>query len=190
MPRQTDTRDRLLHAASAVVRDDGAGALTLDAVAEAAGVSKGGLLYHFPTKDALHEALLDRLLDGTDRDVAALADAEAEGGARSEEGRFTRAFVRSSFDPGDAAAFGPAFIAAVAARPDLIDAARARYAEWQRRVEADGIDPARATAARLAADGLFFADLLGLAVPTGGLRGDVLRVLLQLCTPVGSNEDN
>ena len=46
-PRRGDTRKRLLDAAAAVVRRDGAGALTLDAVAAEAGVSKGGLLYHF-----------------------------------------------------------------------------------------------------------------------------------------------
>ena len=47
MPAATDTRRRLLDAATAVVRRDGARALTLDAVAAEAGVSKGGLLYHF-----------------------------------------------------------------------------------------------------------------------------------------------
>ena len=46
MPRPS-ARARLLDAAVAVVRRDGAQALTLDAVAAEAGVSKGGLLYHF-----------------------------------------------------------------------------------------------------------------------------------------------
>ncbi len=40
----------ILDAASRVVLDKGASALTLESVAEQAGISKGGLLYHFPTK--------------------------------------------------------------------------------------------------------------------------------------------
>ena len=36
---------------------------TLDQIAEAAGLSKPNLLYYFPSKDAIHSALLSRLLD-------------------------------------------------------------------------------------------------------------------------------
>ena len=53
-------RERLLDAAVAVVRRDGAQALTLDAVAAEAGVSKGGLLYHFRSKRDLLDALVER----------------------------------------------------------------------------------------------------------------------------------
>ena len=56
---------RLLDAASAVIRRDGAQALTLDAVAAEAGVSKGGLLYHFKSKRELLDALVRRLHVGS-----------------------------------------------------------------------------------------------------------------------------
>src|SRR5687768_15624169 len=46
-------RERILEAAERVVGDVGAARMTLEGVAQAAGVSKGGLLYHFPTKEAL-----------------------------------------------------------------------------------------------------------------------------------------
>ncbi len=36
---------------------------TLDQIAEAAGLSKPNLLYYFPSKEAVHSALLARLLD-------------------------------------------------------------------------------------------------------------------------------
>src|SRR5687767_14471935 len=45
-------RERILEAAERVVGDVGAARMTLEGVAQAAGVSKGGLLYHFPTKEA------------------------------------------------------------------------------------------------------------------------------------------
>jgi len=52
------TRQRLLDAAGELACDEGASSLSLDAVAARAGVSKGGLLYHFPTKNALLRALV------------------------------------------------------------------------------------------------------------------------------------
>ena len=46
-------RDKILAAAEELARVAGPGNLSLDAVAARAGVSKGGLLYHFPTKAKL-----------------------------------------------------------------------------------------------------------------------------------------
>ena len=61
------------------MRRDGAQALTLDAVAAEAGVSKGGLLYHFKTK----RELLDAMLEGWLEEFAAEIDAARGGRARS-----------------------------------------------------------------------------------------------------------
>jgi AcrR family transcriptional regulator len=55
-------RELILDAAEVLVMDTGAAHLTMDAVAARAGVSKGGVLHHFPTKTALIQAMLDRLL--------------------------------------------------------------------------------------------------------------------------------
>lgn len=55
------TCPRLLDVAAQTLRDQGMAGLTLDAVAKEAGVGKGGLLHHFPSKDALVEAVLRRL---------------------------------------------------------------------------------------------------------------------------------
>ena len=52
------TRDALLDAAKRVMQRVGAGHLTLDAVAKEAGVSKGGLLYHYPSKGDLLRGML------------------------------------------------------------------------------------------------------------------------------------
>ncbi len=56
-------RDRVLDAAETMARGEGSANLTLDAVANKAGVSKGGLLYHFPSKDALLAAMIGRHVD-------------------------------------------------------------------------------------------------------------------------------
>jgi AcrR family transcriptional regulator len=51
-----ELQNTLLDVAEAVVVRQGIANLTLDAVAAEAGMSKGGLLHHFPTKDRLVEA--------------------------------------------------------------------------------------------------------------------------------------
>ncbi|QIZ50987.1 TetR/AcrR family transcriptional regulator [Dickeya zeae] len=53
-------RDKVLDAAEAVILKSGGRYFTLDAVAEHAGVSKGGLVYTFATKDKLIYAALER----------------------------------------------------------------------------------------------------------------------------------
>jgi len=158
------TKDKLLNAAGAVVRRDGAQALTLDAVAAEAGVSKGGLLYHFGTKRELIEALVDRWLAEFQQDI----DAAGPG--------FVRGYVLAS-DPREDEL---GLLAAFAADPSVLVKARERYAIWQDRVEREGSDPVDATVARLAADGLWLAELLGMAPPRGRLREQVLSRLLEL----------
>jgi len=63
MSGRDSTRQRLLSAAADVAREQGSGNLSLDAIALRAGVSKGGLLYHFPTKAALLRELVQHFID-------------------------------------------------------------------------------------------------------------------------------
>ena len=63
------TRERLLEAAEGLTLRDGVAKVTLDAVSEEAGVSKGGLLYHFPTKDALIGGMIERFIERFEGDI-------------------------------------------------------------------------------------------------------------------------
>jgi AcrR family transcriptional regulator len=162
------TRERLLDAAGAVVMRDGAQALTLDAVAEEAEVSKGGLLYHFKSKRELVEGLIDRWLSEFQREMD---DADPA---------FVRGYVRASAPAGNELGM----LAALIGDPSLLVAVRKQYGIWQDRVEREGRDPVDATVARLAADGLWLAELLGMGPPTGELRDRVLQRLLDLAAPV------
>lgn len=74
-------RDRVLDSFVAIVCEEGERPATLDAVAARAGVSKGGLLYHFGSKAALVEGLCERLSDLSAIDVERMQDAE-DGAAR------------------------------------------------------------------------------------------------------------
>ncbi|MEV4099091.1 TetR/AcrR family transcriptional regulator [Nonomuraea sp. NPDC049649] len=68
-------RGELLDAAEELLSEQGSTALTLSAVADRAGVSKGGLLYHFSTKEALIKAMVERLIEEFDALIAAQPDA-------------------------------------------------------------------------------------------------------------------
>ncbi len=169
------TRRELLAAAARVIQNEGVAALTLDAVAREAGVSKGGLLYHFASKDALIEGMVAASLDMFDEDIAR-RHAEDAG-----PGGWLRAYVASTFAPDTELAPATAGLtAAVAVNPALLQPVRERFEAWQARASSDGIAPAVAAVVRLATDGAWFADLLGLAPVKGVLREDVVAYLMEL----------
>ena len=161
-----DTKADLISAAARVIRRDGAQALTLDSVAADAGVSKGGLLYHFGSKRELLDGLVQQWLDEFQHDIDAAGP------------DFPKSYVKAC-DGAKAEEAG--MLAALVADPAVLAKVRERYATWQDRIATEGGDPVEATVARLAADGLWLADLLGLAPPEGELRNEVMARLLELC---------
>lgn len=82
MARPPRARESVLDAFEQLLVDEGERAATMDATARTAGVSKGGLLYHFASKDALEQALLERLDTLVDDDLDAMASSP-DGPSRS-----------------------------------------------------------------------------------------------------------
>lgn len=85
-------RPRLLDAALTVVEERGVAALSLDAVADQAGVTKRGLLYHFPTKHALLLGVHEELAARTERQFLDATGCEPEDATLVER---TRGYVRA-----------------------------------------------------------------------------------------------
>ncbi|MHC5595159.1 MAG: TetR/AcrR family transcriptional regulator [Nostoc sp.] len=172
------TRNALLEAAGRVMVAHGSKALTLEAVAREAGVSKGGLLYHFPNKEALIAGMLQQLID----QKAVLLKHELEqDDAPNTPGHWLRAYIRShgNFDA-HSSAIQFSLLAAVAENPELLKPAQENFADWQRQIEASGLDPAIATVIYLAINGLSFVHLFGLGVPEESLQKQVIETLLKL----------
>ena len=130
------TRATLLHAASQLVRERGISA-TLDDVARRAGVSKGGLLYHFASKQELLLAMAHDWLERFRADVlAAVAPGD------DTPGHLVRAYVRTSIDGAlDATATRDALavIAHLSTVDAVTDLARADAQRWQEDLRADGL---------------------------------------------------
>lgn len=60
-PKSRRTRARILDEAVRVIAETGYAATTNAAVAEAAGITRGAMLYHFPTRESLLEAAIDHI---------------------------------------------------------------------------------------------------------------------------------
>ena len=171
----------MLRAAATVVAERGYSALTLDAVAAATGASKGGVLYHFPSKEALVAALVEQLAAGFDADQRAAHDADPLG-----PGAWTRAYLTASSTtppqaPEQLAAVG--LLAAVGYDPSLLRPIQDRYRDWVERLDDDGLAGVDAHVVRLAADGLWAAELFGLAPPDAALRARIHARLGELAHP-------
>jgi AcrR family transcriptional regulator len=153
-----ETQERILRAAEALACEVGAGNLSLDAVAAKAGVSKGGLLYHFPSKAKLMAALVEDFLAGID---AAIAAGEATGRPNAAIGAYMNAFLE---DCCAGAAPPSGLLAAFAEDPGLLDPVRAHEPDFLARIRANARDPELATLAFLVVQGLRCMALLDVRV--------------------------
>ncbi len=181
----TGTKLEVLRAAHRVVLRDGVSALTLEAVAREAGRSKGGLLYHFPTKEALIQGLIADPTARFDREVERLMALDPLPGP----GKWVRAFLSATTEEaGSDYELTGGLLAAIANDPDLLEPMRAAYDRWQARAVADGLDPVVATLVRLAADGFWLGDIFAFASITEPLRSAVIGRLRTLASEPVSQE--
>jgi AcrR family transcriptional regulator len=176
-------RDRILDAAEARLLAGGPAALVLDAVASDAGVSKGGLLYHFGSKEALVAGLCERMFERFEQQLTALCEADPE-----PRGAWTRAYLASTVTvdgkPADDSARLMAAILSTLGRDSRhLQTVRSHFARWHARLEADGIDPKLTTIVRLASDGLWLTALLGLEGLEGERGAETVRALRAFTAP-------
>jgi AcrR family transcriptional regulator len=172
------TRDSILSAAAKIVAEQGASRMTLEAVAKEAGVSKGGLLYHFPSKDALVQGMVEQMAQDY---TARIWDEYEKDEFETNQGRWLRALIKATFTSTHLE-LSAGLMAAVLLNPKLLDPNRQSYETRQTLIEQDGIDPVLANIIRLAVDGLWFSELLAFAPPREPLRAQIIEGLLSLTT--------
>lgn len=153
-----DTRRALLDAAAAAIRRNGIHA-SLDEIARQAGVSKGGLIYHFASKDDLILALVRDHLTAFRESVAQRIDPDDH-----EPGRLTRAYIRALLAPiEDQASVRDAImlIGQLMTVPAVVELTRADSEELYAELDADGLPEHILTLVTTAADGVSTAPLWG-----------------------------
>lgn len=154
------SRSKILSAALAVLEHDGARALTLDKVAAAAKVSKGGLTHHFKSKQELLLGVFDLVVHTMRSRVEALWLEEPDDGS---PGRFTRAYLRANLEciqSGQAESMR-ALLEMLVAEPAIAPLRRAELMGLHQRLESDGLPSVHAQALVCASDGCWTDVLLG-----------------------------
>jgi len=155
MKGKPDTRDRLLEAAASIVAQSGAANLTIDAVAACAGLSKGGVLYHFPSKKALLQGMLERM-------IAEFQSRTLRQGADGEPS-LLHTHIESVLDnpPGEQAT-SLAVIANAAEDPSLLAPALSLLTDRADQVSREASDPVLALIVLLASEGIRFLDVMNM----------------------------
>lgn len=154
-------RKALIDEAVRLLIEGGPSAVTVQAVSDAAGVTKGGFMHHFPTKSALLNASFQELLDSIDRELDDLIAVDPE-----TVGAFTRAYVQVVLDMDWESKESPhaALSIFMLTEPNL----RALWAGWfnarvNRHSATDG--SIKLAIVRLATDGIWLAELVKVSLP-------------------------
>lgn len=177
MAKKCNCREKLLDAAQTVVMEAGAGHMSLDMVARKAAVSKGGLMYHFPTKEALLKAMLVRMIEKF--------YAHRETKMKTLEktaGRLLKAGVLATIERDRKMDRMSLAILAVAAHdPHLLEPLRAAYAVHLKDLEQGDLKFERAAIISLAADALMLHELLGISsyktAQKNRIRQEMMRMI-------------
>ena len=165
----------LVEAADRVVADRGGGALTFDAVAAEAGVSKGAVLHHFRTKEALLVAMINRLAER--EATPAMENAPSpEAAARAHIERATRT-------PGNQDPVSATLLAAIALDIKLLSPLKTSAREVIAGLTEAGLSPERAALLHFALDGLWIGELLGTSPLSDVERERLVRAMTTIILP-------
>ena len=150
-------RDRILDAAEAVILESGGQSFTLDAVAERAGISKGGLVYSFATKDKLVYAALER-------EVAHFQEAVSRrlGGGPIGTVELVLAHIEEALEEDDASTQKAAFlVTALVHAPEMLEPVRRYYRALLDPLRSECGEVHEVRHALLAVEGIFLLRGLG-----------------------------
>ncbi|WP_300342506.1 TetR/AcrR family transcriptional regulator [Nesterenkonia sp.] len=174
-------RDEILAAAKRVVQREGVTTLTYESVAAEAGLTKGGLLYHFPSREDLLLALHTHVAAEWEQAMEAEAGAPAE--EITEDQRFA-AYTRLSQNPERAELI---LQLEASENPEANEVWERVYRAWAPEPPSaeDLSDGAQLQAfiARLAADGLWFYEALSSQPLDPAVREQTIEAIIRLASP-------
>jgi len=175
---RSNARESILDAAQAVVAETGAVHMTLDAVAAKAGVSKGGLIYHFPSKEDLLKGMVERLAQEFESEREAELAKLPESRSRELKAHilaFTKHF-------GKRERLMAALMAVFAhdPNPKTMEPAQEAYRRMLERLRASGGNVVRALVIALAVDGMKMMGILKVLPLDADLREQAVQEMLRM----------
>ncbi|WP_077340158.1 TetR/AcrR family transcriptional regulator [Pseudocolwellia agarivorans] len=156
---KTSTYVSIIKAAENVIKEKGLAKLTLQLVAETAGISKGGLLYHFPSKNALIEGMLEYSLTTFEKFIEQYTKDDIEPGS------WARGFILGTFSASgsltEEVTSAAALVASSGLNPSLMKPYIEMQKKWLPALLLDGLDKQTALIIRMGVDGLWLNEALG-----------------------------
>jgi AcrR family transcriptional regulator len=156
MARPPASKEKVLLAAERIVQQQGAGNLTYDELVRESGVTRGGITYHFPTKDDLLRALLDRDMQQWEAMETALRP-KLDNERAADLIASVRAMTQTSDDK---KRFIAGMLSAVTHDQDLLQPVRDYQAQKNEGIKGTARD-INCLIIELAASGLFWQDITG-----------------------------
>lgn len=178
-------RDDILEAALRVVEQSGVQALTFDSVAEAAGLTKGGLQYHFQSKEIMLHALHDHLAQQWEADLESAAGGRATDLTPDERlVAYTKATSKS------ASRAELLLMLEAVTHPELNVSGAAVMSRWTADIpEQPGMTPGQVAQhiARLATDGLWLLEAMTGKSINPDVHQELVEGILKLIGPDAGN---
>ncbi|TCI60590.1 TetR/AcrR family transcriptional regulator [Exiguobacterium sp. SH0S2] len=183
--RSTITKQKLLDAATEIIMEHGVHQLTLEEVAKTAGVSKGGLLYHYPSKEALLTAIVERL-QTEQNDLYESLQADGHGPVEA----FVRLFDETKLYPERS----PIHIDAekMIAFLTLFAVDQAYADRWKHDLDTffaefqQTSDPVETMIIRYALEGMMMSEHFNVGVPPTALKQDIIARLIERARHIDS----
>jgi AcrR family transcriptional regulator len=173
--RSEISRKKAIDAALSILTRDGVGGLTFDALARESGISKGGLLHQFRTKQGVLSALLEfqqQQFEQFGRDYLV-----NEGASKAEPTLAAQiAIFREAINQPNSVA--RAVLAAIIESPELLEGRESGDADKLKTMDKESGDFELSLLRYFAASGIAFNVLLGLTPLTGAMRNRLFARLL------------
>ncbi len=168
-----DSKSEILQAALDLIRQSGAASLTIDAVAERSGFSKGGVLYNFPTKDALIIGMVEFLAGQFETEVSTARTSHKTSKAPTLYAMIdvTEGWLLANRD------VARAMLATKADRPELAEPFMVVKKRLKNAITQETDELAKAWAIWASLEGLHFSEAHGVSILSDDERAAVLAEL-------------
>lgn len=165
--KKESAKGKLLESAKKILKEEGYEKFTLDSLAKRTGVSKGGVLYHFPSKERLIQEIIENLIIRFENRL----NSEEDGSASPWIFKY---FQATFADLEDSDLQSSGIIAALASNPNLLLPLVERYSSWKQKFKKEKMDQGLSDILRNAADGIWFNEVFGLSVLSSKEKKQIL----------------
>lgn len=174
MSKATTSKERILAAATAIAVEHGPKQLTLDNVAKKCGLSKGGLMHHFSSKEALLKSMTENMLRKCEEHSELLKTRHRDALTITNVIR-TKKFINEIIGMNEA----KILLVAAIENHELLSSVKAAILEQKEAIMSEPKSE-MATLLMLASDGLAFQELLGVSPFDENERNEIGDKLIEM----------